>query len=325
MNYDVITFGTATRDIFIRSSAFETHESAGPDHHLEACFMLGAKIDVQEMIFETGGGATNAAVTFNNLGWKAATVAAIGDDLVGKQVMAELKERGVSPSLMQVIPKMSTTSSVIILSGSGERTILVRRGSKTIDPKKIDWKKINAKWFYCSSFGGDIATMKKVIDRAEEIGAKVAWNPGNKELADGLAKLKPLIKRISILNINKEEGAELTGREPSDLNGIISDLRQLPKEALIITDSRAGAYAATKNEALHAGIVDVPRINTTGAGDAFGSGLIAGLMRKNDLAYGLAVGTWNATGVVQAMGAKTGLMRKYPSDKMIKQVPIQKI
>lgn len=323
MAYDVITFGAATRDIFVRSQAMEIQESGLPDHHVDACFPLGAKIDIQEMIFETGGGATNAAVTFGRLGWKVACVTSVGRDTVARDISEAIKKDNVPSIFFQEDPKLPTGASVIILSGSGERTILVQRGaSSAINARRIPWPKLKAKWFYCSSFGGDLALLKKVMAQAKKVGARVAWNPGNKELARGFAALEPLIRQADVFNLNKEEAADLAHLPPSDLAGIIAKLKSLPRRVLVVTDGKNGAYASDAHGTWLAGIVDVPRINVTGAGDSFGSGLVAGLLKQDDIRYALAVATWNATGVVQQMGAKRGLLKKYPTVKQIAAVPL---
>jgi sugar/nucleoside kinase (ribokinase family) len=323
MAYNVITFGAATRDIFVRAPALEIQESSAPDHHVDACFPLGSKIDIQEMIFETGGGATNAAVTFGRLGWKAACVTSVGRDSVARDIAAALKQDDVSSAFFQEDRQQGTGASVIILSGSGERTILVHRGaSAAIDARRIPWPKLKAKWFYCSSFGGDLALLRKVMAQAKKVGARVAWNPGNKELAHGFEMLEPYIRQADVFNLNKEEAADLAHLPPSNLAGIIAKLRDLPRRVLVVTDGKEGAYAADTTGTWRSGIIDVPRINVTGAGDSFGSGLVAGLLKKDDIRYALAVGTWNATGVVQQMGAKRGLLKRYPTAKQVAAVPI---
>jgi sugar/nucleoside kinase (ribokinase family) len=324
MAYDVITFGAATRDIFVRAKALEIQESDAPDHHVDACFPLGAKIDIQEMIFETGGGATNAAVTFGRLGWKVACVTSVGRDSVGRDIAEAIKKDHVPSTFFQEDPKHATGASVIILSGSGERTILVHRGaSSTINARLIPWPKLKAKWFYCSSFGGDLDLLRRVMAQAKKANARVAWNPGNKELAHGFTALAPYIRQADVFNLNKEEAAGLVGLPPSDLAGIISKLKSLPRRVLVITDGKNGAYATDATGTWLSGIIDVPRLNVTGAGDSFGSGLVAGLLKKDDIRYALAVATWNATGVVQQMGAKRGLLKKYPTAKQIAAVPIE--
>ncbi len=321
---DVITIGSATRDIFVRSGAFDVHQDAHVDTSVEGCFPLGAKIELDDLVFETGGGATNAAVTFGRLGRSVAVLAAVGDDASGKEIAAVMRSEGVRSNLLQVHRKGRTGSSVILLAGSGERTVLVYRGAaEKLDAKAVPWKSLVARWFYVSSVGGDLALMKKILAHAARKGVKVAWNPGSKEIRHGLAALEPLIRQTDLFNLNKEEAASLVGTDPKDLAKIVAGLRALPRRALVITDGLAGAYAAEGKDAWHSGIIDVPRVNVTGAGDAFGSGIVAGLIKRDDIRYGLAVGTWNATGIVQQMGAKRGIIRSYPAAAAVKRVPIE--
>lgn len=321
--YDVITIGSATRDIFVKSASFDVHQEAHVDTSLEGCFPLGAKIELDDLVLETGGGATNAAVTFGRLGRSVAVLAAVGDDSSGREIAAVMKSEGVKAGLLQVSKKLRTGSSVILLAGTGERTVLVYRGAaEKLDPKSVPWKSLVARWFYVSSIGGDLGLMRKILAHAEREGIKVAWNPGSKEIRHGFDALAPLIRKTDLFNLNKEEAAQLADADPKDLKKIMGVLRMLPRRALVVTDGLAGAYAAEGADAWHSGIIDVPRVNVTGAGDAFGSGIVAGLLKKDDIRYGLAVGTWNATGIVQQMGAKRGIIRAYPTDAAAKKVPI---
>lgn len=321
--FDVVTIGAATRDVFIKSTAFEVHDGDHPPESIEGCFPLGAKIEIDDMIFETGGGATNAAATFARLGYKSATVSAIGADTLGHLVVEALKHEKIDTDLIQQLAGEQTAYSAILVAGSGERTILVFRGaSQKIDPKDVPWAKVKAKWLYISSLGGSKALLEAALSHADKNDIRVAWNPGVKEIKNGLASLSPLIAETDLFNLNKEEAAELVGT--TDLRKIIETLRPLPRRAIIVTDGLGGAYAAGKDgEVLHSDVLDVPRVNVTGAGDAFGSGIVAGLLANDDMRYALAVGTWNATGVVQQMGAKRGLMRSYPPEAMIKKVRIR--
>jgi len=321
--YDVITIGSATRDIFIRSSALEVRDSDRSPGGVDACFPLGAKIEIKELVLETGGGATNAAVTFGRLGWRVAAMTAIGRDANGQDVLAALKKDGVSAALVQTDFLKQTALSIIALAGSGERTVLVYRGaSENIRAGKIRWNDLKAKWFYITSLGGKIELLQKILGHAAKNGIRVAWNPGSAELRNGLEKLSVFIKQVDVFNLNLEEAMQLTGRTTRDVKKLFGDLRGLPRRAAIITDGINGAYADDGRRTWHSRVLEVERINTTGAGDSFGSGLVAGLMKKDDLPYALAVATINATGVVQQMGAKRGIMRRYPTAAQVKRVPI---
>lgn len=320
---DVITIGSATRDIFIRSSALEMRDSDRSPGGIDACFPLGAKIEIKELVLETGGGATNAATAFARLGWNTAVLSSVGDDDNGRDVLAALKKEGVDTSLVQIDPREQTALSIIALAGSGERTVLVYRGaSEKIRPEKIRWDALMTKWLYITSLGGKIELLQKILGHASKNGIRVAWNPGSLELRNGLERLAMFIRQVDVFNVNLEEAMQLTGLTTRDVNKLFAALRGLPRRAAIITDGTNGAYADDGRRTWHSRVLDVERVNATGAGDAFGSGLVAGLMKRDDLPYALAVATANAAGVVQKMGAKRGLLRKYPSPKEIKKVQI---
>jgi ribokinase len=136
--FDVITFGAATRDVFLRSKAMELHRERGV---MEACFIFGAKIPVEDLVLETGGGGSNNAVTFARMAkLKTAVVARVGNDAAGEEIIAVLKKDGVNTSFVQRDPKNKTGYSTIILSREAERTILTHRGAAALlDAAKIPW------------------------------------------------------------------------------------------------------------------------------------------------------------------------------------------
>lgn len=323
--YDIITIGSATRDVFVSSKALDVHEADEKTHEMETCFPMGAKIAIDEIVFETGGGGTNAAATFAQLGLGTAAICAVGDDASARDVREVLDSKGISTKFVQSVAGKHTAYSIIIVAGSGERTILVHRGaSRSIDEKDVKWKEAKASWYYVTSLGGDTELLEKLFEKAEENDIRIAWNPGNCELELGLPKLKNLLRKVDILNLNREEGAELSGADRSDLATIISRLKGLPRRALIITDGPDGAYVTPKKgDTMHATALDVPKVNTTGAGDAFGSGFVAGLLRKDNLEYALAVASWNAASCIQEVGAKHGLLKNYPDERKIQKVQIK--
>ena len=139
--YDIITIGSATRDVFLISHALPPHKTKDALTHIEACLPFGAKINVDSIHFDTGGGATNNAVTFTRLGkLKTATLCRIGNDSAGNDIKQILKHSKVDTSLIQTARKDLTAYSAILSPGGeiGERTILVYRGaSRTKEHAKI--------------------------------------------------------------------------------------------------------------------------------------------------------------------------------------------
>lgn len=322
--YDIITIGSATRDIFAKTAAFDVRKNAHLAGGLEGCLPLGAKIDIKDMIFDTGGGATNTGVAFSCLGLKTAAVCRLGRDFGGQEIVRVLKQAGVETKFITYDPKIRTAYSIILLTKMGERTILVFRGaSRTFGHTSIPWKNLKSRWLYVSSLGGNLKLLKQILDMAQKNNIKVGWNPGGLEIKMGFAKLKPLIEKVEVLIMNEEEIATLMDFD--SLKNSLKILRYLPRLALVVTQGKNGAIAATKQKIISAPSFGKKVVNTTGAGDAFSSGFIAGLWKWNDLSLALRLGILNSGRVVAKMGAKNGLLTKMPGRAELERLKITKL
>ncbi|MDF1496791.1 MAG: carbohydrate kinase family protein [Patescibacteria group bacterium] len=325
---DVLTIGAGTRDVFIKSKHFEKKSDPKAPAGFDACFPMGSKIPLDDIYLETGGGATNAAVTFRQLGFKTACMCRVGADSNGNAVKEALSARGINTKFIQTDSKHQTSYAVIILAGSGQRSILVYRGaSNFLDTNECDWNKINPSWFYLTSLGGKLPQIKTIFSKVKSDNIKVAWNPGNSELKLGLKKLQTHIQNTDLLFLNREESALLTEKPPRHLIEIIKQLGHLPKQALVITDGPNGAYAYNPKDKslLHAKAIPGKRINTTGAGDAFGSGFTASFIKDGDIRKALCVGSYNSIGVITTMGAKVGILESFPGSQKMKRCKIKQI
>lgn len=327
--HDIITIGSATRDVFLRSHAWETHASDHSPTGFEQCLPLGAKLPVDDITFTTGGGATNAAVTFHRLGGlRTACVARIGmEDSGARAVLEDLRRERVDTRFVQRDPKHHTAYSLILLSGSGERTILVHRGaSEMLDARAIPWQRLRVRWFSVTSLGGNLALLKKILAHARRIGARVAWNPGGAEVAEGWRVIAPLARRCAVLNVNREEAAVLTGVPITNLRRMIQMLRPDGSDCTtLITDGAGGAYVSDAHTDWHIASRNLHVVNTTGAGDAFSSAFILGILRGMEPPDALRLAMANAEGVITHMGAKTGILSKVPSRAVLAEYRVRAI
>src|SRR5665647_1541883 len=92
----IVTIGKATQDVFLKSSkAFEPHEHKGMFYEE---LPLGQKLDLDEVIFTTGGNVTNAAVTFARQGLHSKYIWAIGTDVASRTILSDLDSEGVDTS-----------------------------------------------------------------------------------------------------------------------------------------------------------------------------------------------------------------------------------
>lgn len=321
--HDIITIGAATRDVFLVSDKFMAIKSRKFATGTGECVALGSKIEIDHLALTTGGGATNAAATFGALGFHTATICRVGDDSPGKDVVEDLSRFGVSTHLVRMIKNADTAYSTVLTMKDGERTALVYRGtSADFVARDIPASAIaNTKWVYLTSLGGNLMLAKKIIVLAHKAGVKVAWNPGKKELENGLKSIALTLKMVDVLNLNLEEATFLT-RKKSGLKAESGSAEKLTdlfallhSDGLVrlVTDGTNGATVYRDGWIAHAATTGVKSVSRTGAGDAFGSGFVAGLIKTDDLNEALRIGMVNAESVITKYGAKAGILTSWPT------------
>jgi len=318
----VITIGTATKDVFLVSKGFKLLKSDKFETGKGECFAYGAKIDIGDINFDTGGGATNAAATFANFKIPSGAHAYLGNDSAGTEVLVDMKMRGIDVSRIFRNQKLKTAYSTILVAESGDRTILVYRGASShFDAGKISAAKFKASWLYVSSVAGNLQVLNKLALVAAKNKSRVFWNPGQGEIKAGLGKLISFLEQTTVISLNKEEAQLLTGKKE-----IKENLARLGKYVPMvwITDGKNGSYFYHDKRAYHLPALNTKAVNTTGAGDAFGSGFVAGLILKNDWQYAARLAALNADGTIREMGAKHGLLKNLPNKKQFFRVKIKK-
>lgn len=304
--FDVISLGTATLDVFLKSTGLDIETQNGEK---DICVSYGAKIEVNEIFFESGGGGTNSAVTFARQGLKVASIVQVGDDFAGEKIIADLKKEGIETSFINIQEKSYTDYSTILWAKDGGRTILVYRGKTRLESIHVPWGDLETKWFYLSSLEGNLEIVKEIISHFPSV--KIAWNPGSREL-NQKNELISLLPEITQFNVNKEEMEELINNGKStETKELLKMVQKLPCQYIVITDDKRGAYIWDRKKSvwLHTGIYkNAPRLETTGAGDSFGSGLVTGFIKGKGLDDSLYLASANATGVIGQVGAKKGIL-----------------
>ncbi|MDO8602048.1 MAG: carbohydrate kinase family protein [bacterium] len=343
--FDVLTIGTATRDVFLTSPYFKVLRD--PEHLKKIgftegeaeCFAFGAKIDVGEPVFTTGGGATNAAVTFARQGLKTAALISLGHDESANAVSIDLQSEKVTP-LISYSKKHATAYSTLLLSRTGERTVLVARGAADdlrISPKILAGAK--ASWVYIAPGAIPFAVISKLIHYFASTGAHIAINPSGYYLKFGIRRLQPLLKRAHVIILNRAEASQLTGANYENERAIFTRFESLFGGLTVMTDGAKGVTVSNGKIIYRAGIFkEKALIDRTGAGDAFGSGFVAGLLKQSPnvktgelysdhaIEEAIRLASANATSVVEYIGAKTGILTaaKLSHDPRFRNLVIRK-
>jgi ribokinase len=319
MKYDTISFGSAILDVFVQSPEVKVIESNKVYTGKALIAPYGAKCEVERLTICSGGGGTNTAVGFARLGLKAAVVGRCAWDLAGKIIRQEIKEEGVDDSLLIQLEREKTDYSTIIIGPDGGRTIFVYRGGTRLNQTIIDWSKLNAFWFYVSSLEGNLDLLAKLVVHAKKNHIKIAVNPGRKELVSKEKFLK-MAQDFDVLIVNREEAARLLDLTMADEKVFDKVCLALPKVMVVVTDSFRGAKVCVplKGKLITEGF-KVKMADSTGAGDGFGCGLVAGLAKGWELEKALKLGVCNGAAAVTQVGAKAGLIKEKEIEVWLKK------
>lgn len=319
MKYDVVTIGAATQDVFLLGKAFRGKRLFGRQQEV---FQLGAKIEVEQAIFDTGGGAMNAAVTFARQGLATMFMGKLGHDAAGREVIHALTREKVHHHKVVYDPKLGTGYAALMLSSTGERTVLVYRGAshnfKTAD---FDLSDVKADWVYATSLAGNLKLASAIFKRARQNGAKVAFNPGGPEL-DHPRDLRRVLQSVDLLLINSTEAQQLV--EGARGRALFKILHAFGPEIIVVTDGPKGSITSDGQFLYKTGLYQkVKVVDRTGAGDAYGSGFVAALAKGLPIETALTLAAANSTSVVRSVGAKTGILKSVPTrDMAVKKVKL---
>lgn len=298
---NILTIGSALVDIFIHSPEFEfSSEQVVLSKNLGS-----GKLPVGSFELTTGGGATNTAVAFARFGYTASIISELGYDQLGDMVLADLRAEGVETKHIVREKREETGGSVILVAEDGERVALVHRGAAAmIDPKDLNPKAFwRTDWIHVSSLGGQTKTLQELGKIVAEKHLRVSWNPGDAEitaLIKGDLKFQDL--PIEVLFVNQQEW---------ELLAPLHDYIQQNISITVITAGGDGGRVITKNDGEKTFTSQATTVvETTGAGDAFASGFVAGFLHFENLDKAIDLATRNSAGVVAKVGAKAGLLRK---------------
>jgi sugar/nucleoside kinase (ribokinase family) len=353
----VLTIGGATEDIFVLYKNIEMLHLV-TDFEKRSFIILeeGRKIEVDQLKYYTGGGATNSAVSFKRLGFDTTCFFKIGNDPEATFILEELKKFGINLNYVVNDPKVTTAKSFIIPTERGDRTVLVFRGAnKFLRKQEVPRKALDhTNLVYITSLTGQSSNLLPVItELAKKQKCTVAVNPGTSQLQAGADKVREALPNIDIFSLNSREARfcmaalvqadrklqrSLLDIEPFKAEkklpellrstlvhkGICFNLRHYFKailnrgpQVVVVTNGAEGVYVATKKEIIFHPSLPVSIVNTLGAGDAFSSCFVACLAAGMSLEDALRSGILNATSVISYFDTKTGLLTK---DKLKKQL-----
>lgn len=300
-----LSIGGATYDLFL---SLPSHVGQGRHLHLPR----GEKIMIDHVVETAGGGACNTSVGCAKLGFQASFCGVIGADQWGTRLIETLRRAGVDTSPATIVEGETSSFSIILTLPGGERTILSAAGvtehlhDVTMDlatAADVDVIYLNRLQEASCSIMDDLADLLTGGSATH-----LTWNPGGCQIAQGIkgAGATRLLPHTALLLLNREEAHRFTGEH--DVRRAMTQIIAAGARSVIITDGAQGATATDGVTVWHCQPPnDIIVVDTTGAGDAFGSAATWSLMQGKTLPEALVNGTLNAISVLGRIGAHAGL------------------
>lgn len=316
MTYDMLSLGPARMDVFIKLADDQVEELCNIDR--KECLIalpFGEKVPVKEIHFAVGGNTGNNAVGITRLGLSAAVAGVMGDGWSDKQALDILRTEGVETKYMAI--SQGKIGFGVVINYAEERTILSYYPEVSCTfPSDPD---LLAKWMYLTTAGDNFEEFYgQAVSWAQSHNTKIGFNPGSRQIKAGLNKIRPVIQASEVMFLNKEEAEHLLDKQmDAPIKELLVGLRECGVKTVVITNGGEGAYLYDGEKFWHMPIIPANVVERTGAGDAFGSGFLAAIIKGKTADEALRWGSCNSSSVLGYVGPQAGLLTEQTMDEWI--------
>ena len=278
----------------------------GSMHHVDAETSLryGDILKQYGCAMAAGGSTANTISGAAKLGVETGYIGKVGRDERGKFFENAMRETGVKPFMLTT--NTPTGCAEAIISKDGERTFATYLGAALelspddIKPEMFDGWDV----FYVEGYLiYNRALLDKALPMAKAKGLKIALDLAsynvvseNQDYMQRLAK-----DYLDIVFANEEEAKAFTSLEDP-----VEALHQMAKicEIAIVKVGSKGAYVQQGDQVVKIDPIPAKVIDTTGAGDLWAAGFMAGLVQGKSLETCAKMGATVAANIIEVIGAK---------------------
>jgi sugar/nucleoside kinase (ribokinase family) len=244
-----------------------------------------------------GGQMATVAAISVRLGWRARYIGSFGDAGPGLLVRDRLRAEGVDLEASWVVAGATNRLAIVLVDArSGARTVLWDRDPLlTIDPGRVSPDAIQSGRFL-------------VVD-CEEIAAatcgarhaRAAGIPTMVDVERVVPGLDDLLREIDVIVAAREFPEAFTGHDDPG-RGLRTIAAEWPARVVTLTLGAEGSLSLCSGREIRTRGFPVAAVDTTGAGDAFRAGLVAGCLRAPDGSIEAALEYANAVAALSCRG-----------------------
>lgn len=272
--------------------------------------------DLLETYHLFGGSSANIAVNCTQIGIKSKFVGAVGNDAFGSFLINTLNKERVDQNIA-VLPY--PTSMVYLNKNKLSPTPSF---SRSVD-YRIDFSDILQRdtlsseilhfsfWPLSNNPGRD--TILKAMDLAKQNNITIGFDPNyhpllDDELHSGLDLIKKVIPNVDIIKPSLDDSKRIFQQELSP-KAYLDLYEQMGAKLIIITLGADGLIARYEHETIKLPSYATHVVDSTGAGDAFWSGLYAGITNNESVVNSIKLGLMASALNLKVIGANCNLPR----------------
>lgn len=301
-DFDVAVFGLIVADLI--ATPMDLRRPPSP----------GGLVQLDSITLTTGGNVCNTGIALRKLGCRVAACGLVGQDVLGKALREALQQSGIDVSSIHADPRRQTSATVVAVEPGGERCFFHTPGVTPLLDAQAFRSCFDtfsrARWLQIGYFGllptltTDLPTVLDEL-RARAPKLRIALDTVNPPADAKL--LPPILARLDLFAPSRPEAMQLTGL--SDPRAMAKHFRgQMPPDAIVAIKLDAeGCYVESASEAAFVPAYPIEVIDTTGAGDTWFAGLLAGLLRGLSLERSARLANRAAADCCTAIGASTGV------------------
>ncbi|MCP8616753.1 aminoimidazole riboside kinase [Salirhabdus salicampi] len=232
-----------------------------------------------------GGAPANVAVGVAQLGTPSTFLGKVGDDVMGRFLQKTLQDFHVNTNYMLLSKEHRTGIVFVTLAANGERSFdfyIDPSADRFLQKEEIEstmFKENNVLHFGSISLIDDparTATMS-AVQLAKENGVVISYDPNLrlglwKDAKEAKERIISMLEHADVLKISDEELTFITGE--TNIEKGIAQLEAYNIPFILVTLGEDGSYVVTKDGYAHVPARKVKAVDTTGAGDAFVSGIL---------------------------------------------------
>ena len=266
---------------------------------------------IDEIRMNPAGTASGALMTAAKLGLDTSTAACVGNDEKGDFIVDFYRRMNIDCSLIQRSDQSPTSATILTIRPNGERPAMHARGASDdlfVDDANFDTV-CDARFLHHGGTGlldaMDHGQSAKLLAHAKDKGLVTTFDliaPNDTTLA----LLNDVLPSVDYFMPSLEEAVSLSGiDDPGDAAAFFMDMGAT---ACIFKWGERGSYIRTADTQFRLPAFRVDVSDTTGCGDSYCGGFIAGLALGYDLEKACRLGTATSALVATALGSDAGVI-----------------